>query len=374
MRFSEELAAMQPGLAWLLANVPDALADGAIRHNTQEVLTQLILKHSRLQGRAIQENVQCGNDGLTLMFFGDATTVEDMEKRFRAFVAETAVERGEEELAEEMVDAGTHELEGDGEQISEVHPEDLPGPEHWNDSPAEGPVGVEERVIEIISEWAACDVEPGFRNFDATPESMSGLLHGLEGEFEILISASDAEDFHTVQDIIDYVQYAVDARDALGALQGKVCVIISDELNVWDVTPSDDLDSDLFADKIGMTDLRSRIENDFLIAVPRPDMDAWVTVQDVIDYVQKATLPKQEPVADDTTYDRVVDILRDQLSLLPCGLSRDTDLVKDLNADSLDTVELLMDFEKEFEVDIADEDMEKLATVGQIVDYINAKL
>ena len=235
-------------------------------------------------------------------------------------------------------------------------------------------MGVEERVIEIISEWAACDVEPGFRNFDATPESMSGLLHGLEGAGEILISASDAEDFHTVQDIIDYVQYAVDARDALGALQGKVCVIISDELNVWDVTPSDDLDSDLFADKIGMTDLRSRIENDFLIAVPRPDMDAWVTVQDVIDYVQKATLPKQEPVADDTTYDRVVDILRDQLSLLPCGLSRDTDLVKDLNADSLDTVELLMDFEKEFEVDIADEDMEKLATVGQIVDYINAKL
>jgi acyl carrier protein len=44
--------------------------------------------------------------------------------------------------------------------------------------------------------------------------------------------------------------------------------------------------------------------------------------------------------------------------------------VNDLNADSLDTVELVMEFEDEFELSIPDEDAEKIQTVGQAIDYI----
>ena len=47
-----------------------------------------------------------------------------------------------------------------------------------------------------------------------------------------------------------------------------------------------------------------------------------------------------------------------------------TNFVNDLNADSLDTVELVMEFEDEFETSIPDEDAEKIQTVGQAIDYI----
>lgn len=56
-------------------------------------------------------------------------------------------------------------------------------------------------------------------------------------------------------------------------------------------------------------------------------------------------------------------------------LSQVTDsasFTNDLGADSLDTVELLMDFEKEFNVKIAEEDAEKIATVGDAIEYIKA--
>ena len=63
------------------------------------------------------------------------------------------------------------------------------------------------------------------------------------------------------------------------------------------------------------------------------------------------------------------------------GLGVSEDLVKmessytdDLGADSLDTVELIMQFEEEFDIEISDEDAEKLNTVGSSVDYINEKL
>ena len=48
--------------------------------------------------------------------------------------------------------------------------------------------------------------------------------------------------------------------------------------------------------------------------------------------------------------------------------------IEDLGADSLDTVELIMQFEEEFDIEISDEDAEKLNTVGSSVDYINEKL
>lgn len=51
-------------------------------------------------------------------------------------------------------------------------------------------------------------------------------------------------------------------------------------------------------------------------------------------------------------------------------ISRETSFVNDLNADSLDTVELVMELEDEFETSIPDEDAEKIQTVGQAIEFI----
>jgi acyl carrier protein len=54
-------------------------------------------------------------------------------------------------------------------------------------------------------------------------------------------------------------------------------------------------------------------------------------------------------------------------------VTRETSFINDLGADSLDTVELVMEFEDEFEISIPDEDAEKIQTVGNAVDYIQSK-
>jgi acyl carrier protein len=53
-------------------------------------------------------------------------------------------------------------------------------------------------------------------------------------------------------------------------------------------------------------------------------------------------------------------------------ITRETSFVNDLNADSLDIVELVMEFEDNFEMSIPDEEAEKIKTVGQVVDYVVA--
>lgn len=63
-------------------------------------------------------------------------------------------------------------------------------------------------------------------------------------------------------------------------------------------------------------------------------------------------------------------IVAEQLGVDEAEISRETSFVNDLNADSLDTVELVMEFEDEFDTSIPDEDAEKIQTVGQAVDYV----
>ncbi|MBL8692716.1 MAG: acyl carrier protein [Planctomycetes bacterium] len=58
----------------------------------------------------------------------------------------------------------------------------------------------------------------------------------------------------------------------------------------------------------------------------------------------------------------------------PDKVTRATSFVNDLGADSLDTVELVMSFEDEFEISIPDEDAEKIQTVGDAIDYVKAKV
>lgn len=70
--------------------------------------------------------------------------------------------------------------------------------------------------------------------------------------------------------------------------------------------------------------------------------------------------------------DRVKKIVVEQLGVKEDEVSNESSFVDDLGADSLDTVELVMALEEEFETEIPDEDAEKITTVQQAVDYINA--
>ena len=79
-------------------------------------------------------------------------------------------------------------------------------------------------------------------------------------------------------------------------------------------------------------------------------------------------------VTNPTVHDRVAKIVCDQMGTTPDKISKDTSFINDLGADSLDTVELVMEFEDEFEISIPDEDAEKIQTVGSAVDYIEGKL
>ena len=67
---------------------------------------------------------------------------------------------------------------------------------------------------------------------------------------------------------------------------------------------------------------------------------------------------------------KVIDIVAEQMGVEKGEITRDTSFTNDLNADSLDTVELVMEFEDEFETSIPDDEAEKIQTVGQAIDYI----
>jgi acyl carrier protein len=68
--------------------------------------------------------------------------------------------------------------------------------------------------------------------------------------------------------------------------------------------------------------------------------------------------------------DKVIKIVSEQMGVEKSEISMETHFVNDLNADSLDTVELVMEFEDEFELSIPDEEAEKIQTIGAAVEYI----
>ena len=68
--------------------------------------------------------------------------------------------------------------------------------------------------------------------------------------------------------------------------------------------------------------------------------------------------------------EKVIDIISEQMGTDKGEITRETSFVNDLNADSLDTVELVMEFEDEFDMSIPDEEAEKIQTVGAAIDYV----
>ena len=67
---------------------------------------------------------------------------------------------------------------------------------------------------------------------------------------------------------------------------------------------------------------------------------------------------------------KVIEIISEQMGVEKSEITRETSFINDLNADSLDTVELVMEFEDEFDVSIPDEEAEKIQTVGAAIDYV----
>ncbi|MBI4717723.1 MAG: acyl carrier protein [Planctomycetes bacterium] len=72
--------------------------------------------------------------------------------------------------------------------------------------------------------------------------------------------------------------------------------------------------------------------------------------------------------------EKVFQIVAEQMTVDKKEIKRETSFVNDLNADSLDTVELIMELEDEFDLTIPDEEAEKLKTVGEAIDYIKKQL
>jgi len=73
-------------------------------------------------------------------------------------------------------------------------------------------------------------------------------------------------------------------------------------------------------------------------------------------------------------YSKVKEIIVDQLGIEEEDVAPDASFIDDLGADSLDIVELIMAFEEEFDIEIPDEDAEKITSVQEAIEYIESKL
>ena len=74
------------------------------------------------------------------------------------------------------------------------------------------------------------------------------------------------------------------------------------------------------------------------------------------------------------TLEKITEIIIDKLGVEQSKITEDAKFIDDLGADSLDTVELIMQFEEEFNIEIPDEDAETITTVGKAVTYIESQL
>ena len=74
------------------------------------------------------------------------------------------------------------------------------------------------------------------------------------------------------------------------------------------------------------------------------------------------------------TFDKVKKILVDQLDVEESAIALESSIIDDLGADSLDIVDMVMSLEEEFDVEIPDEEIETMKTVGDIVKFIEAKV
>ncbi|MBD8048881.1 MAG: acyl carrier protein [Clostridium argentinense] len=73
-------------------------------------------------------------------------------------------------------------------------------------------------------------------------------------------------------------------------------------------------------------------------------------------------------------FEKIRERIAEQLSIEEDEIKMESSFIDDLGADSLDIVELIMALEEEFDIEIPDEDAEKISTVGDVVEYIKARV
>jgi acyl carrier protein len=71
-------------------------------------------------------------------------------------------------------------------------------------------------------------------------------------------------------------------------------------------------------------------------------------------------------------FEKIRDIMAKQLNIEPAKITRDSDLINDLGADSLEVVEMLIKFEEEFGISVSDEQAQAMKTVGDFVKYVES--
>lgn len=79
-------------------------------------------------------------------------------------------------------------------------------------------------------------------------------------------------------------------------------------------------------------------------------------------------------MAEQTTFERIKAIIVELLGVDPAKVTPEARFREDLEADSLDLVELIMEFEEKFGAEISDEDAQKITTVGQAVEYVGTRM
>ena len=89
---------------------------------------------------------------------------------------------------------------------------------------------------------------------------------------------------------------------------------------------------------------------------------------------QRNGLPRRETEDAIMVFEKVKDILVDQLDVDEDKVKADSSITDDLGADSLDVVDLVMSLEEEFDVEVPDEEVENMKTVGDIVKYIEDRI
>ena len=96
----------------------------------------------------------------------------------------------------------------------------------------------------------------------------------------------------------------------------------------------------------------------------------WQLMGGGVRFVPQKNVDFRRTVQVASVEERVIDIVAEQLGVSKEQITRDTSFVNDLGADSLDTVELVMELEEEFDINIPDDIAEKIQTVGQAIDHI----
>ena len=117
------------------------------------------------------------------------------------------------------------------------------------------------------------------------------------------------------------------------------------------------------------------VHNSLCDEVAEADAEEDMDVSQV-SYADKGTCSLIDPIPAvkfDHDTDRIFRVVAEQLGWSEKELTRDKNLVDDLGADSLDQIDLVKAIEEEFELEITDDDAEKIQTVGQIVDYVKLR-